>query len=99
MSMSKKDALAVVCLVVFVGAISWVNYTDKTNCEVARPNYECVTITSAIAENCNYLDTNGFHDEGIKWYVVQLCKLQNKAHNGNIDCTNPVDICQSIRGM
>lgn len=94
--LSKKDVLAIAITVIFIVLLSIPNYIDKSNCEVARPNYKCETIMNVIKENCNYLQTNNFADESITWYVQQLCPLENQYHNSKLVCITAQEVCMSV---
>ena len=96
MKITKKDIIAIALLVVFIILLSIPNFINRSDCEVARPNYKCSSLKDVLIENCAYLKVNNFSDVGIAWYIQQICPLQNRYHNSNIDCSSPQNICRYL---
>jgi len=94
--LSKKDILSIIIVMFFIILLAIPNFIDKSNCEVARPDYKCATISEVLKENCAYLQTNNYTDQSIIWYVQNLCQLQNKYHNSGFDCSNTIQICEVV---
>lgn len=93
--LNKKDMIAIVITVVILILMAIPNYIPKGDCEVARAGYTCDTILNVMRENCNYLQNNSFSDQNIVWYVNNLCELQNKYHDFNLDCSNIQAVCNN----
>ena len=104
LKLSRTDVLAIVVLVVFVAVISLPAYLPKNGCEVARPDYKCVTFVDVMKENCQFwgkydCDTNADPSlPDLVWYTQNLCNLQNENHGSGFDCSDLNSVCNEVVG-
>jgi len=103
-SLKKWDIVSIIALAIFLILVTIPVYSNRENCEVARPNFKCATIKDVMIENCNYwgkYDCNTGADASlpqIEWYIGNLCELQNKYHNANLECADLRSSCNQITG-
>ena len=102
--LTKRDAIAVAVLVVFLIVITIPDYVSKDDCEVARPAYKCASFRNVMIENCVYWGNYSCNTQAdvslpqIEWYIDNLCKLQNQYHNSGMDCSDLKQACNQIVG-
>lgn len=99
--MRKTDIAAIMILVAFVVLVSIPVYTPKERCEVARSGYDCASIEEVLIENCNFIAAyKGYNKSEIqvRWYIENLCALQNRYHNTALNCSDVDLVCNEILG-
>lgn len=96
--------LSVAILAVVVAVLITPAYLPKNGCEVARPNYECVTFVDVIKENCQFwgkYDCDSSADPSLpdlEWYTRNMCNLQNSNHVTGLDCSDLKSVCNEVVG-
>jgi hypothetical protein len=102
--LSRNDVAAIVILAAFLIIVSIPAYLPKNGCEVARPNYKCVSFVDVMKENCQDLakydcDVNADVSlTDIVWYTRNLCDLQNSNHGTGLDCSDIKSACNQMAG-
>jgi hypothetical protein len=103
--MKKSSIIAIVILAVIVVVLAIPNYTPKGTCEVARANNTCDSFKNVMYENCVWLRTQEPYNNSapqIRWYIQNLCGLQNQYHGTSYNCSDidssSVSVCNVIVG-
>jgi len=100
-NLARKDWLYILALVIFIAILTYPNYVNKGNCEVARPGFKCESVRNVMIENCNYWSTYTCDTSKdvslvqIEWYIGKLCDLQ-KQKDPSLDCSNLKTACNQI---
>ncbi len=98
----KKEAAVTAVFLIFLFLASYPLHKPKNGCEIARPGYKCASSLDVLRENCEYwarYNCNTSADPSLPqvvWYIENLCRIANRYHNTNFDCSNPKLVCRSV---
>ncbi len=95
---TNTDIAALLLLLVFAVMISSPEALMDQACEVARPDYECIT-KQALYESCGHLqkeNPNNATDLQIRWYMENLCETENKLHDTGLNCKDMTELCNAL---